>query len=77
MILLPPEAPKTSRTWFELSTTITGDMDERGRFVGAMKFASLGSNPNEFGKPGVLKSSIVSEYIIPVCSPIYFAPKLL
>ena len=76
IILAPPEAPNTSLTRLLLSTTIIGDMEESGRLPGAIKFASLGAYPNMLFKPGVLKSFIVLEYMIPVCSPTYEPPKL-
>lgn len=58
VILVPPEAPTTKRGTPLLSTNIVGDMEDRGRFPGAIKLLSDGSTPKKFFLPGVEKSSI-------------------
>ena len=42
---LPPDAPTMSCTAPSLFTTITGAMEDMGRFPGAIKLVSDGGNP--------------------------------
>ena len=59
MIRGPPLAPAAATVApAPGSTTMVGDMLDRGRFPGAGKFATEGASPYPFGAPGVLKSSI-------------------
>ena len=46
MILEPPEAPHTILTSPLESVTMAGDMEERGRLPGFMKFARVGGYLN-------------------------------
>ena len=67
VILVPPAAPTTSRTWPSL-TTIVGTIDDKGLFPGFIKLASDGGIPKAFVILGAEKSSISSFKIIPVDS---------
>jgi len=58
MIREPPAAPVVKKTVPFANSTMMGQMEDRGRFPGAIKFAGDGSNPKELRRPGCEKSSI-------------------
>ena len=58
MIRDPPGEPSTA-TGCPSRSRIVGDIEDNGRFPGAIEFASPCTSPNRFGTPGfTVKSSI-------------------
>ena len=79
MIRVPPAAPITERTLpVAESTTMVGAMEDNGLFPGRIKLAGLGGIPKKLADTlGDEKSSISLFIMIPVCSEMNPAPKLL
>ena len=75
MIRGPPEAPVINLTFDSLSVIIIGLIDDRGRFLGAMKFSLEAVIPWLLVVFGVEKSSISSFKIICVEGDIIPLPK--
>ena len=71
----PPGVPITIATLSSF-VRMVGVIDESGRFLGAIAFASLPTTPNMFATPGFdEKSSISSFSTMPVPSAITPEPK--
>ena len=78
VILVPPEAPTTERTLLVVALTMmVGVMEDNGRLPGWIKLAGLGGTPKALVTLGDEKSSISSLRMIPVCSDVNPAPKLV
>jgi hypothetical protein len=77
VIFEPPAAPVTNRTFpVDLSTIITGLIEESGRFPGLMKLFGDGGKLKSLVMFGDEKSSISSLKMIPVDGDIIREPKL-
>ena len=59
-----------------LLKNITGDMADIALFPGSIKLVSDGGRSNEFGSPGIEKSSISLLNMMPVLLPSTLEPKL-
>ena len=59
IIVEPPGVPKI-RYGLSSLRTIVGVIELNGRLAGSIAFASLPSNPNIFGTPGLLEKSSIS-----------------
>lgn len=75
VILVPPDAPRTSRTWSP-PNTIVGHMDDKDILPGANLFAGDQPKPKKFWNCGNEKSSMPLFKMIPVCFDANPAPKL-
>ena len=74
--MVPPEAPTTKVTLPDASTTMVGQLEERGLFPGKIKLFGDGGKPKKLMSPGTEKSSITLFRMIPVDSDVNPAPKL-